>query len=63
MKTAFRRNENPCTCPPDFPVCVCGKKPVGRVVTRKPILPTEKEMEENPRSKSAKLRIFEKQGE
>ena len=63
VKTAFRRNENPCTCPPDFPVCVCGKKPVGRVVTRKPILPTEKEMEENPRSKSAKLRIFEKQGE
>ena len=63
VKTAFRRNENPCTCPPDFPVCVCGKKPVGRVVTRKPILPTEKEMEKNPRSKSAKLRIFEKQGE
>ena len=63
VKTAFRRNENPCTCPPYFPVCVCGKKPVGRVVTRKPILPTEKEMEENPRSKSAKLRIFEKQGE
>ena len=63
VKTAFRRNENPCTCPPDFPVCVCGKKPVGRVVTRKPIIPTEKEMEENPRSKSAKLRIFEKQGE
>ena len=63
VKTAFRRNENPCTCPPDFPVCVCGKKPVGRVVTRKPILPTEKEMEENPRSKSAKLRIFEKRGE
>ena len=63
VKTAFRRNENPCTCPPDFPVCVCGKKPVGRVVTRKPILPTEEEMEENPRSKSAKLRIFEKQGE
>ena len=63
VKTAFRRNENPCTCPPDFPVCVCGKKPVGRVVTRKPILPTEKEMEENPRSKTAKLTIFEKQGE
>ena len=63
VKTAFRRNENPCTCPPDFPVCVCGKKSKGRVVTRKPILPTEKEMEENPRSKSAKLRIFEKQGE
>ena len=60
VKTAFRRNENPCTCPPDFPVCVCGKKPVGRVITRKPILPSEEEMEENPRSKSAKLRIFEK---
>ena len=63
VKTAFRRNENPCTCPPDFPVCVCGKKPTGRVITRKPILPSEKEMEENPRSKSAKLRIFEKRGE
>ena len=60
VKTAFRRNENPCTCPPDFPVCVCGKKPVGRVITRKPILPSEEEMEENPRSKSAKLRIFER---
>lgn len=60
VKTAFRRNENPCTCPPDFPVCVCGKKPVGRVITRKPILPSEEEMEENPRSRSAKLRIFEK---
>ncbi|HJC56804.1 MAG TPA: 16S rRNA (cytosine(1402)-N(4))-methyltransferase RsmH [Candidatus Eisenbergiella intestinipullorum] len=63
VKTAFRRNENPCTCPPDFPVCVCGKKPAGRVITRKPILPSAEEMEENPRSKSAKLRIFEKQGE
>ena len=62
VKTAFRRNENPCTCPPDFPVCVCGKKPTGRVITRKPVLPTEEEMEENPRSKSAKLRIFEKSG-
>ena len=63
VKTAFRRNENPCTCPPDFPVCVCGKKPAGRLITRKPILPSAEEMEENPRSKSAKLRIFEKQGE
>ena len=63
VKTAFRRNEDPCTCPPDFPVCVCGKKPKGRVITRKPILPSEEETEENPRSKSAKLRIFEKQGE
>ena len=60
VKTAFRRNENPCTCPPDFPVCVCGKKPTGRVITKKPILPSREEMEENPRSKSAKLRIFEK---
>ena len=45
---------------PDFPVCVCGKKSKGRVITRKPILPSDEEMEENPRSKSAKLRIFEK---
>ncbi|MEE3420423.1 MAG: 16S rRNA (cytosine(1402)-N(4))-methyltransferase RsmH [Lachnospiraceae bacterium] len=65
VKSAFRRNENPCTCPPDFPVCVCGKKSKGRVITRKPILPSDKEMEENPRSKSAKLRVFERrdQGE
>ena len=60
VKTIFRKNENPCTCPPDFPVCVCGKRPVGKVITRKPILPSEQEMEENPRSKSAKLRIFER---
>ncbi len=60
VKTTFRRNENPCTCPPDFPVCVCGKKPLGRVITRKPIIPDEKETEENPRSKSAKLRVFER---
>jgi 16S rRNA (cytosine1402-N4)-methyltransferase len=52
--------ENPCTCPSDFPVCVCGKKSKGKVITRKPILPGETEMEENPRSKSAKLRIFER---
>ena len=49
-----------CTCPPDFPVCVCGKKPEIELVNRKPILPTEKELEENPRSRSAKLRIAEK---
>ena len=49
-----------CTCPPDFPVCVCGKKSKGKVITRKPILPGKEEMEENPRSKSAKLRIFER---
>ncbi|MDE7210834.1 MAG: 16S rRNA (cytosine(1402)-N(4))-methyltransferase RsmH [Lachnospiraceae bacterium] len=60
VKTSFRRNENPCTCPPDFPVCVCKKKPKGVQITKKPILPSEKEMEENPRSKSAKLRVFEK---
>ena len=60
VKTIFRKNENPCTCPPEFPVRVCGKKPKGRVITRKPILPGEEEMEENPRSKSAKLRIFER---
>ena len=60
VKSAFRKNENPCTCPPEFPVCVCGKKSKGRVVTRKPILPSESEMETNSRSKSAKLRIFEK---
>ena len=60
VKTIFRKNENPCTCPPDFPVCVCGKKSKGKVITRKPILPGKEEMEENPRSKSAKLRIFER---
>lgn len=60
VKTIFRKNENPCTCPPDFPVCVCGKKSKGKVITRKPILPSDEEMETNPRSKSAKLRIFER---
>lgn len=60
VKNFFRKKERPCTCPPDFPVCVCGKKPEGRVVTRKPILPGEDEQRENKRSKSAKLRIFEK---
>lgn len=60
VKTAFRKAGNPCTCPPDFPVCVCGKKPKGRVVTRKPILPGEEELAGNKRSKSAKLRVFEK---
>ena len=60
VKTIFRKNENPCTCPPDFPVCVCGKKSKGKVITRKPILPSTTEQEENPRSKSAKLRIFER---
>ena len=60
VKTIFRKNENPCTCPSDFPVCVCGKKSKGKVITRKPILPTTAEQKENPRSKSAKLRIFER---
>lgn len=60
VKSRFRINENPCTCPPDFPVCMCGKKSKGRVVTRKPILPSEEEFSENKRSKSAKLRVFEK---
>ncbi len=60
VKETFRRNENPCTCPPEFPVCVCGKKSKGHVITRKPIIPSEEETEENPRSKSAKLRVFER---
>ena len=60
VKTNFKRNENPCTCPSDFPVCVCGKKSKGKVVTRKPILPSEEELEVNARSKSAKLRVFER---
>lgn len=60
VKNIFRRNEKPCTCPPDFPVCVCGKVSKGRVITRKPILPSPEEAEENPRAKSAKLRIFER---
>lgn len=60
VKQAFSKLSSGCTCPPDFPVCVCGNKPKGRVITRKPILPGRKELEENSRSKSAKLRIFEK---
>ena len=59
VKSAFKKQENPCTCPPEFPVCVCGKKPLGKVITRKPILPSGEEMEANSRAKSAKLRIFE----
>ena len=54
------RDRNPCECPPNFPTCVCGKKSLGKVVTRKPILPSEEELEMNPRSKSAKLRVFER---
>lgn len=58
VKTAFRKNENPCTCPPDFPVCVCGQVSRGRVLTRKPILPSKEELAANKRAKSAKLRVF-----
>ncbi|MDE7436515.1 MAG: 16S rRNA (cytosine(1402)-N(4))-methyltransferase RsmH [Lachnospiraceae bacterium] len=61
VKNNFKRNEHPCTCPSDFPVCVCGKKPKGAVITRKPILPTEAELRENSRASSAKLRVFERQ--
>lgn len=60
VKNRFRVAENPCICPPEFPVCMCGRKSKGRVITRKPILPTEEELAENSRSKSAKLRVFEK---
>ncbi len=58
VKQAFRKAENPCTCPPDFPVCVCGNISKGKVVSKKPVIPGEQEMEQNPRSKSAKLRVF-----
>lgn len=60
VKTIFKKNEDPCTCPRNFPVCVCGNVSKGKVVTRKPILPSEQELEENSRSKSAKLRVFER---
>lgn len=60
VKSNFKKNENPCTCPANFPVCVCGKKPKGHVVGRKPILPSEEELLGNSRSKSAKLRVFER---
>ena len=60
VKGIFKKNENPCTCPSHFPVCVCGNVSKGTVITRKPILPGEEELEENSRSKSAKLRIFER---
>jgi len=60
VKSIFRRSEHPCICPPDFPVCVCGKKSLGQVVTRKPIVPSKEEIQENKRAKSAKLRIFER---
>ncbi len=62
VKNAFRTAEDPCICPKDFPVCVCGRVSRGKVVTRKPILPSEEEMKQNPRSASAKLRVFERNG-
>lgn len=61
VKNSFRKNEDPCTCPREFPVCVCGNHSKGKVITRKPILPGEEELMENKRSKSAKLRIFERE--
>ena len=60
VKTIYKTNENPCICPSHFPVCVCGKKPKGKVITRKPIVPSDEELEENSRSKSSKLRVFER---
>lgn len=60
VKTKFKENENPCICPPDFPVCVCGKVSKGKVITRKPIIPSEEEIVNNKRAKSSKLRIFER---
>ena len=60
IKSAYARLATGCTCPPDFPVCVCGKKPIFRVITKKPIVPSEQELAENPRSRSAKLRVAER---
>lgn len=60
VKTIMKRNMNPCTCPPEFPVCVCGKKPTGTIITKKPIVPSQEEIIDNKRAKSAKLRVFEK---
>lgn len=60
VKNFFREMENPCTCPPEFPVCICGKIPYGKVISRKPILPSQEEIEDNARAKSAKLRVFER---
>lgn len=63
VKNIFKTAQDPCTCPPDFPICVCGNRPKGRVVTGKPVLPSEEEIEVNKRSKSAKLRVFERRTE
>ena len=60
VKSAFKKAENPCVCPPGFPVCTCGQTSKGRVISKKPILPSDIELEENSRSKSAKLRVFER---
>lgn len=60
VKSAFKKQENPCICPPEFPVCMCGRQPLGKVITRKPVTPADEEKERNSRSKSAKLRIFER---
>ena len=60
VKQAFKTLENPCICPKDFPVCVCGRKPKVKIITRKPIIPGEEELENNPRARSAKLRIAER---
>ena len=61
VKQAFKKAESPCVCPKKFPVCVCGNKSKGRVITRKAVLPSKEELEENSRAKSAKLRVFEKE--
>jgi 16S rRNA (cytosine1402-N4)-methyltransferase len=60
VKVEFQKRENPCTCPPDFPVCVCGAQRQLRVITRKPVVPSEAEQGENPRARSSKLRVAEK---
>ena len=60
VKTKFQEKNNPCKCPKDFPICVCGKKPLAKIITKKPILPSKEEIEKNPRSRSAKLRVLEK---
>lgn len=60
VKNAFKKAENPCICPPDLPVCACGKVPLGKIITKKPIVPAKEEQDKNKRSSSAKLRVFEK---
>ena len=60
VKQVFGKMESPCECPPDFPVCTCGKKPIVKRITKKPIVPTQEEISENPRARSAKLRVVEK---